>query len=140
MTRRHAVWRLLTSACLVLTGCGPQRPGMVRVRGQITFDGQPPPAEGMVFFAPETTAPGRPIRPGRARFGRDGAFVVTSFDEGDGLVPGTYRVQVECWKKVPMMNEPGQSYVADPYEPAAVEVPTDARVVEVPLDVPLAKP
>ena len=66
-------------------------------------------------------------------------FTVTSFSEGDGLVPGSYRVRVECWKKVPTMGTPGESYIAADYQLTTVEVGAEAGTVDVPLDVPLAK-
>jgi len=108
---------------------------MVPVQGKVTFDGGPPPAEGGIFFAPVEVAAGLPRRPGMARFGMDGQFTVTSFSGGDGLVPGTYRVNVECWKVPPTMETPGESYVADDYHPADVKVAPDAGSVDVPLDV-----
>jgi hypothetical protein len=132
---------ILCAAALV-AGCGPDRPPTVRVSGTITFDGSPPPTEGMVYFAAQEAAAGLPRRGGRGPFGEDGRFKVTSFDQGDGLVPGTYVVNVECWKAPPMMDDPnaGQSYVADEYfeKPQTVEIPADKRSHEVNIDVPLA--
>jgi hypothetical protein len=93
----------------------------------------------MVYFAPVEVAEGFPRRPGRGRFDRDGEFIITSFSESDGLVPGTYRVRVECWKNVPTMGSLGESYVAADYQLTTVEVAAGAGTLEVSLDVPLAK-
>ncbi|MCA9261920.1 MAG: hypothetical protein KDA61_22035, partial [Planctomycetales bacterium] len=40
--------------------------------------------------------PGGGARPGSARFDVDGNFAVGSFQPGDGLLPGVYRVSVTC--------------------------------------------
>lgn len=91
---------LLFVACLIsVAGCwGGNELGMVPVRGTITFAGEKPPAEGRISFSPMEPAPGKPNRPGNAQFSTDGSFRVTSFQPGDGLVPGTYRVKVSCLK------------------------------------------
>jgi hypothetical protein len=123
---------------VLMAGCGPDRPPMVTVRGKVTFDGAPPPAIGMVFFAPIEAAEGLPRRPGRAIYEADGSFRIGSFDRGDGLVPGLYRVRVECWKSVPSMESPGESYVADDYAPQDVNVPADEGTIDVTIDVPAA--
>ncbi|MCA9266944.1 MAG: hypothetical protein KDA41_00660, partial [Planctomycetales bacterium] len=65
-----------------------------------------------IYFAPVDAAEGESRRPGRALFDASGAYRVTSFDEGDGLVQGTYRVRIECWKTLPTMETPrGESHV-----------------------------
>ena len=137
--KRTPIFSIVISMALVLAGCGPDRPQTVPVRGKVTFSGEAPPAPGMVYFAPVEVAEGFPRRPGRAWFERDGKFTVTSFSEGDGLVPGTYRVRVECWKKVPTMGTPGESYIAADHQLTTVEVGAEAGTVDVPVDVPLAK-
>ncbi|MBN1589060.1 MAG: hypothetical protein JW888_06065, partial [Pirellulales bacterium] len=77
---------------LALCGCGQSGPERILVHGKVTFAGGPPPADGIIFFAPLKPAEGLTARPGRARFAKgDGAFAVTSVQPGDGLVPGTYR-------------------------------------------------
>jgi hypothetical protein len=137
--KRIPTFFIVISMALVLAGCGPDRPDTVRVRGKVTFDGEAPPAPGMVYFAPVEVAQGVPRRPGRGPFDLDGEFTVTSFSEGDGLVPGTYRVRVECWKKAPTMDAPGESYVAAAFHPPTVNVAARAGRLHVPLDVSLAK-
>jgi hypothetical protein len=130
---------ILLALVVLLGGCGHEGPVTVPVRGRVTFDGAAPPAEGMVYFAPEQVPAGLPRRPGRGRFGTDGTYRVTSFEDGDGLVPGTYRVRVECWKKAPTMSEPGINYVAGECRPATIEIKADGRYGDVAVDTPLAK-
>lgn len=76
---------------------------MVGVNGTITFDGQPPPKSGSIIYnpVPGSGLEGLPMRPGRASFREDGKFVATSFQEGDGLLPGRYRVKVTCVDGIP---------------------------------------
>ncbi len=111
---------ILAVVALVMGGCGPRRPETVGVRGRVLFDGQPPPGEGMVYFAPLEPAEGFPRRPGRAEFDAQGYFRATSFDGGDGLVPGHYRVGIDCWETLPRAEgPPAKSHVPNRYrEPA----------------------
>ena len=94
-------------AAATAAGCSKSEPGLVPVRGKITLDGGPWPHEGSLIFTPEGGGPGARSRPAGARFGTDGAFVATSFAEGDGLFPGTYKISVECWEAEPKMANNG---------------------------------
>lgn len=134
---RSTYSRVVVALCvLVFVGCSnSNRPKTVPVEGVITFDGDPPEYAGALFFAPIEVAEGYPKRPGRALFELDGEFKVTSFEEGDGLVPGTYRVRVESWKKPPGMGGPGVSYVPDGFEAKDLEVRVDERLLKYDVDV-----
>jgi hypothetical protein len=93
---------------------------MVPVRGKITLGGGQWPKPGLLYFTIEEPAEGLPGRPGTAKFDTDGNFTVTSFDEGDGLIPGTYKIGVECWEVPPTMEgPPAKSYVSPVYESPA---------------------
>ena len=134
---------LLAAACVVLFGCGRGGPEVVRVTGKVTFGGGAWPAEGVLYFTPVEPAEGMPARPAPADFDKEGNFTVTSFDEGDGLVPGKYRVAVECWESAPSMDKPGPviSYVAKKYQTAAtsdlvVVIESGSGTTTVELDVP----
>ncbi len=123
----------------LLAGCGPDRPQTVAVGGKVTFDGGPPPAAGMVYFAPLEPAEGFPRRAGQAAFDASGQYEATSFEPGDGLRPGKYRVRVACWRQAPMLETDGVSYVAADASLADLELSVDSRGVEYDIDVPLAK-
>ena len=117
-------------------GCGnSDRPKTVPVSGSVTFEGEPPEYPGALFFAPLEAAEGYPRRGGRALFGTDGRFEATSFEEGDGLVPGTYRVRVESWKEPPSMGRPGVSYVPKGFESDELVVSEQDRSVRYDLNV-----
>lgn len=70
----------------VAAGCGPDRPDVVPASGQVLIDGQPLP-HGFVQVLPENARPATgPVK--------DGRFVLTTFEPGDGVVPGRHRVAV----------------------------------------------
>lgn len=128
---------LIGLIALLLAGCGgPSRPPTVKVTGKVTFKGGAPPAEGTIYFNPVSVAEGLPRRPGSGPFDAEGNFVVTSFEDGDGLVPGTYRVRVECWKSSSgYTNEREESYVPRTFEPPELVVDADEEMVEYSVDV-----
>jgi hypothetical protein len=127
-------------AVLLSGGCSGERPITVPVSGQITFGGGACPGEGTIVFSPIAVEKGLPRRPGTARFQSDGAFTVTSFREGDGLIPGHYRPIVSCWKGEPRNDDPSSferlNNVPKNYQPEEVVVMASAPAVVVKLDVP----
>lgn len=135
---------LLAASCLVLlAGCGPKGLETVPVRGAITFGGGEWPKPGVANFTPVEAAPGFPLRPAGGAFDVDGRLTVTSFSRGDGLVPGKYRVGIECWEVPPSMD---RSQIPKSFLPAKYQSPVTsglevvvepgARVVEVRFDIP----
>ena len=99
-----------------LIGCGSGRPETVYVGGTVTIDGKAPTKPGMIYFAPTEPAEGFPRRPGRATFDTDGRFCATTFVDGDGLIPGHYRVGIDCWQTPPLAEgPPAVSLVPDAY-------------------------
>jgi hypothetical protein len=70
-------------------------PQTIRVSGQVTFDGQAPPAPGSVYFLPQEAAKGFPSRPGTGDYDRQGYFKAMTFEPGDGLMPGKYLIALE---------------------------------------------
>jgi hypothetical protein len=110
-------WLLILPCALLLTSCGSGLPQTVPVSGCITFDGQPPPAAGTVQFVPLEAAEGFPLRPASGAFGTDGEFEATTFEPGDGLMPGKYTLSIECWDQPPnMTGNPGKSHVPKKYQ------------------------
>jgi hypothetical protein len=79
---------------------------------------------------------GLPRRPGRASFAKDGGYAVTSFRTGDGLVPGEYRVQIECWRVEPAQGTPGVSYIAPGYQAPDLNVDAGQGTVDANFDLP----
>lgn len=89
--------------CMLAIGCGNPH-GTVKVSGTVTVNGAPPPGPGTVTFTTVTAASGFPTRPAMAKFDTDGEYTTTSYEPGDGLIPGTYKVAVECYETPPNME------------------------------------
>lgn len=95
---------VVAAVCLLtMIGCGGRGMPTVKVDGTVTFDGGPPPRAGIVVFTPVpgTGLEGLPLRPATAPFDEGGKFRATSFEKGDGLLPGRYQVRVKCVDGVP---------------------------------------
>lgn len=89
----------------------------------------------------ESPASGSPGRPATGDFDTDGRVVVTSIKKGD-LLPGKYKIGVECWETPPQMNGTARpkSYVPKRFQSATtseltVSVTPAERVVHLKLDV-----
>jgi hypothetical protein len=95
--------RLVICACVLVLaasqGCGSK--GLVPVEGRVTVGGAPPPAFGYLYFLPREMSTNKrsdstgPL-PATARFEADGYFRGTTFQDGDGIRPGTYEVRIDC--------------------------------------------
>jgi hypothetical protein len=123
-------------------GCRREGPELVPVRGEITFGGGSWPKPGLLYFTAKSTSPGMPNRPALGAFDTDGKLTVTSAKKGDGLVPGKYKIAVECWEVPPQMGATlaPKSYVPARYASPAtsgltVAVEPGQKVVELHLDV-----
>ena len=114
-TRMRIAFSLFALCGLIIAGCGRAAPEMVPTFGKVTLDGGQWPKPGAIYFTPYQPAEGFPGRPGVGQFGVDGTFVVTTRHPGDGLIPGTYRIALECWEVEPTDTSPGKSYTAEHY-------------------------
>lgn len=129
-------------SCLLgaAVGCG-KRYGTVPVEGVVTFAGSPPAALCTLVFVPDVTdgIDGR-WRAGRADTDASGRFSAASYKPGDGLLPGRYTVEVQCWKTRPSHeNEKGVSLMPPGFQPPPLVVPEGARSVQYVVDVVPAK-
>jgi hypothetical protein len=95
MYRTRRLWIVWLPAILVvgsLAGCGPDRPQTVSVTGTVTLDGAP--IEGAtVGFTPEGGG-----RPATGTTDASGKFALTTFEEGDGALPGRHTVTISKTK------------------------------------------
>jgi len=105
------VWAGLAAVSLLPIACGPSGPELTTVKGTITYGGGPWPKPGTITFS------GGP-RPASVQFDTQGNFEVAAFEGRPGLMPGTYKIAVECWEVLPTMGEPGsgKSYVPEKYQ------------------------
>jgi hypothetical protein len=85
----------IAMACVALSGCGADegRVPTVRVSGTLTVDGKPV-SKGTVHFVPEKGSPATGIV-------QDGKFTLTTYSDGDGVIPGKNLVSVEVVEEVP---------------------------------------
>jgi hypothetical protein len=83
----------LAIAILLTIGCGATGPEMMPVSGKVTQNGNPV-AEAKILLHPQQQLPtGIPLP--MAISDERGDFKVTSLSNGDGALPGMYRVTVE---------------------------------------------
>ena len=102
-----------------LAGCGNSMPQTVKVTGKVTFDGKAPPGPGIVYFLPMEAAAGLPLRPATGDFGADGLYRTTTFEQNDGVMPGKYKIYIECWEQEPNMDgKTVKSHVPKKYQTA----------------------
>ncbi|QEG43466.1 hypothetical protein [Roseimaritima ulvae] len=82
-----ALLGLAVAAAVV--GCGPSRPAVVPVSGQVLIDGEPL-KNASIMVAPSA---------GKAAFGRsddEGRFTLTTYEPDDGCMTGTHPVEVSA--------------------------------------------
>jgi hypothetical protein len=132
-------WGLLMMQ-LTWAGCADDGQATIPVSGQITFQGGPCPVEGTITFSPVAVEEGVSRRPGTARFQKDGIFRITSFKEGDGLLPGRYLPLVSCWKGQPDNSDPSSferlNLIPGNFKADEVVVDRSAPDVKVQIDIP----
>ena len=112
-----------------------------QVRGVITFNGAAPPATGKITLAPVEVADSLPRRPARGEFDENGRFTLTTFDAGDGIIPGRYTANITCWREKPTLaTRLSANYVPSDFE-HEVTIDRDAdEPIELEIDVPTAQP
>jgi hypothetical protein len=130
-------------AAIVLTGCGKGLP-TIPVTGRVSFAGGAPPARGSITFMPLEAKAGMPRRPGSGKFSpEDPTFTITSFNRGDGLVPGRYAVNISCYTSPPSSAKPETfvtlNAVPQDWKPEELVVKEDSDALEVSYDVPPKK-
>lgn len=142
ITKQIVVFLASAVLCVSSLGCGGTGLPTTKVTGQVTFDGASPPKPGNISFSlvEGTGQEGLPYRPGSSAFGTDGRFEITSFEKGDGLLPGTYKVQITCLAAPPSQGPLAQlSYVPLDWSAEDLVITGEQQAVEVNFDVPMSK-
>jgi hypothetical protein len=122
---------------LTSIGCNSSDVATREVRGVVTFAGGPPPNVGELTFAPLSVDAGLPRRPAKGSFGSDGHFTLTTFQEGDGVIPGTYSVYIACWREKPTLETKLTANFVPPDFTHEVVIDADApEPIELTIDVP----
>ena len=90
----------LANVSLVLAamaGCGKDGPTTIPIRGEVIYNGAPL-KEGTVVYLPKQPGQGRQAT---GAIQQDGSFVLTTFKDGDGVVPGAYDIVIYAYKPHP---------------------------------------
>ena len=83
-----ARWPASVLIFVLVAGCGPDRPRTHKVSGTVTLDGNPI-AGASVMFIPESGG-----RPATGVTDEEGEFTLSTFESGDGALPGKHAVTV----------------------------------------------
>lgn len=88
-SEKRSICLLVVSFVLtsLMVGCGDGRPRRVPVSGRVTIDGQPL-TKGVVRLIPENA------RPATGEVDSEGRYTLTTFEPGDGVIPGPCKVAV----------------------------------------------
>ena len=91
---------------------------------------------GAITFTPVSSPGSTPARPGGARFGPDGKFVVGSYKPDDGLMPGRYAVSVSCFDTNTQKPRDEAEYVPRDFRAEELVIEKGQGAVELNFDVP----
>jgi hypothetical protein len=109
----------------------------VPVYGKVSMVGRDLPKVVRVFFQP--TASEGVVRPSVAQVDADGSYTVKAFKDSEGLLPGSYRIQVSYFDLKPGGNPNSeQGWLERKHDAGELVVPEDADEVEHNIEVPPA--
>ena len=91
-------------------GCGSGQLGTAPVSGKVSFNGAPVPG-GTITFYP--AGEGGDSRPASGAVNPDGTFSLTTYEPGDGAVPGKYKVGFSP-PEMPAVEAPEGAHAAAP--------------------------
>jgi hypothetical protein len=126
---------MLVSICTL--GCGDGRPSRLPVSGKVLIDGAPA-TRGSLAFYPKTGQG----RPSSAAIKSDGSFSVFTFEEHDGIPPGTYEVTALAMETIgPEGEEKIRYHLPKKYGNRStagitktIDAPTDSMLIELSWD------
>jgi hypothetical protein len=99
--RIQSCWLGLATAACVLAGCGPSNGlTMGRVSGRVTYNGQPVEL-GEVLFLPDSEK-GNSGVPSMGPITKDGSYIMSTQDFGDGVIAGHHKVGIRALDAVPV--------------------------------------
>jgi hypothetical protein len=131
---RFWIAALLSAA---VAGCGKSDVVTKQVQGTITFEGQAPPTNGKITFAPIEAAPSFPRRSASGEFDASGTFTLTTFKPGDGIIPGRYQTNILCWREKPTLETKLTANYVPPDFQHEVTIDADAdEPIDLRIDVP----
>ncbi len=126
---------LLASGLLVSFGCSRGGPETIPVFGKVTFEGREPPEACRVFFRPVEGAAA--ARPAVAQAERDGAYEAKAFKDAEGLLPGSYSLNVSYIDIKPGTDPTIESnWITQNFDAGELVVSADADEVQYDITVP----
>ena len=102
---RLYVLGVLVLACPYLGCSGHSRPKTIGVEGHVTLAGKPV-TQGTVIFQPTGHTEASATHPASGQIAADGTYRMSTFEKGDGVVPGEYRVAVQSILLLPPQDKP----------------------------------
>jgi hypothetical protein len=123
---------------LLLLGCQDGRPKRFPVSGVVLLNGKPL-THGTIRFYPQGG------RPAAAKIDKQGRFILSCFEQNDGVVPGTHPVAVDASE---MLDETTVRWYAPPHYASpqtsgitkTIEGPTSSLKIELTWDKQHRKP
>jgi len=104
---------LLSAAALTLpVGCSGNGLNLAKVRGRVTYKGQPV-KNGTVFFMPDDTK-GTVGPPAVGSITSDGSYVMSTESSGDGVIVGSHKVGITGVEEKSVGDTPAPTPESDP--------------------------
>jgi hypothetical protein len=130
---------LLALAMLPLAGCSDGGLETVPVYGKVSFAGRNAPDACRLYFQPIKSE--SISRPASTTADADGSYEAKAFRDSDGLMPGTYKVQVSYFDLKPGANpDLDTSYTESTYDAGELVVDSDEGEIERNIEVPMKTP
>ena len=137
MFNHRNLWALVAIGLAVCAGCSDSGPKTVPVYGQVAMAGRDLPKVCRLFFVPVSAS--GPVRPSVAQMEEDGFYEVKAYKDSDGLLPGTYRIEVAYFDLKPGGNPDSEAgWTERKHDAGELVVPEDADEVEHNIEVPPA--
>ena len=122
---------------VLLAGCSSGSE-TIPVYGAVEMAGRELPKVCRLFFVPQATEGGS--RPSVVQMKEDGSYSVTAFKGSDGLLPGTYHVEVCYFDLKPGGNPNSEGgWIERRHDAGELVVDADSSGVEFNIKVPAAK-
>jgi hypothetical protein len=103
MSTRCIFLASLSFALAALAGCGSDGRTLIPIRGEVLYKGAPlrDVPQGLVKYLPKSDA----ARQASGRIQPDGSFVLTTFQNADGVTAGEYHIVVTAYTTQQMSRE-----------------------------------
>ncbi len=103
MSARCIFLASLSFALAALPGCSSDGPTLIPIRGEVLYKGAPlrDVPQGLVKYLPKSDS----ARQASGRIQRNGSFVLTTFQNADGVAPGEYHIVVTAYTTQELSRE-----------------------------------